>query len=207
MGNGGTEPRATGGRLTIDIQFLLSFSVPLLSSLVVADLSSVRYAANPPPASRVRIGMEMPSQMLRYVADHRLVLEQVAAAAGFAEPVAVDLDEFREPLLAKARRGPVLPLCGVLVRDWDPDFRRSDPGAPFGMRAYEVSGVRFVQVHFDPTWELRFALSHLTVVDRKDYRKLYRIALRCRRDQEPPVDPPVLAPAVRQALWENSIGY
>jgi hypothetical protein len=151
--------------------------------------------------------MDMPTQMLRYVADHRLVLEQVAAAAGFAEPVAIDLDEFREPLLAKARRGPVLPLCGVLVRDWDPDFRRGNPGAPFGMRAYEIGGVRFVLVSFDPSSQVRYFLSHLAVVDRKNYRKLYQIALRSRRDHEPPAEPPVLPPQVRQALWDNSIAY
>src|SRR2546429_2989060 len=34
---------------------------------------------------------------------------------------------------------------------------------------------------------------YFAAVDRKDYRRLYRIALRCRRDEEPPSAAPVLS--------------
>ena len=62
------------------------------------------------------------------------------------------------------------------------------------MRLYLIEGVRFVRVRFvhndhNSCWGLDFV-----AVDRKDYGKLYKIALRCRRDDEPPSQPPVLPP-------------
>src|SRR5205085_7586116 len=44
-------------------------------------------------------------------------------------------------------------------------------------------------------------------VDAKDYRALYRIAVRCRRDDEPPSPPPVLPQEQAATLWKNTIGY
>src|ERR1051326_2246658 len=90
----------------------------------------------------------MGSQLKQYAADHRYLLDVAARAAGFTEPVAVQLDEFYEPLIKTARRGELLPLDGVLVRDWDPDNRRTDPGCQIGMRLYDIDGVRFVRVRF-----------------------------------------------------------
>src|SRR5947209_8564428 len=52
----------------------------------------------------------MSSRVADYAADHRYVLEQVARAAGFADPVAFDPDEFYTPLLRAARRGPFVPI-------------------------------------------------------------------------------------------------
>src|SRR4029077_1762777 len=37
--------------------------------------------------------------------------------------------------------------------------------------------------------------------------KLYKIALRCRRDDEPPSQPPVLPPEQLDQLFKNTIGY
>jgi cell division protease FtsH len=134
----------------------------------------------------------MNSQLQQYAADHRFLLETVARQVGFASPVAVDMDEFYTPLIKAARRGPLLPIEGVLVRDWDPDNRHSAPGLQLGMRIYDIEGIRFVRVRFAHNdalncWGLDFA-----VVDGKDYRRLYKIALRCRRDNEPPCVPPIL---------------
>src|SRR5258707_3158539 len=94
-----------------------------------------------------------------------------------AEPVAVELDEFYVPLLKAARRGALLPIDGVLVRDWDPDNRRTAPGLQIGMRMYEIEGIHFARVRFLPAdnlncWGLDFA-----AVDRKDYARLYRVAV------------------------------
>src|SRR2546429_9154152 len=48
---------------------------------------------------------------------------------------------------------------------------------------------------------------YFAAVDRKDYRRLYRIALRCRRDEEPPSAAPVLSQEQAGLLWKNTIGY
>ena len=142
-----------------------------------------------------------------FVADHRFVLDAVARAAGFAAPVAVDLDEFLLPLLKKARRGPVLPLAGVLVRDWDTDSRKTHPGIQLGMRLYDIDGVRFARVCFTHDTDKNGWATYFTAVDRPDYRRFYRIALRCREDGEPPAEPPVLPPEQFDTLCRNTIGY
>jgi hypothetical protein len=149
----------------------------------------------------------MISQLQEYTADHRFLMETIARHTGFESPVAVDLDEFHGPLLKAARKGPVLPIDSVLVRDWDPDNRRLHAGLQLGMRLYDVQGIRFVKVRFAHNdtqngWGLDFV-----AVDRKDYRRLYRIALECRRDFEPPSTPPVLPAEQADLLWKNTIGY
>jgi hypothetical protein len=149
----------------------------------------------------------MKTPLKQYAADHRYLLELVGRQAGFASPVAIDLDEFAVPILKAARKGELLPIGGVLVRDWDPDNRRINPGVQLGMRIYEIEGIRFVRVQFPYNdqqngWGLMFI-----AVDRKDYRRLYKIALRCRRDLQPPSTPPVMPEDLLDLLWKNTIGY
>jgi hypothetical protein len=151
--------------------------------------------------------MNMESPLKRYAADHRYLLERVARHAGFADPVAVDLDEFYEPLLRAARKGELLPIDGVLVRDWDPDNRKLQPGVLLGMRGYEVEGIRFVRVRFPFNNQQNGWGFDFTVVDRKDYRRLYRTALRLRRVVEKPNTAPVLPADQLDLLWKNTIGY
>ena len=126
-----------------------------------------------------------------YAADHRYLLEVVARAADFKDPVAVDLDDFNMPLVKAARKGELLPVDGVLVRDWDPDNRRYYPGIRMGLRVYHIEGMRFVRVRFQAQDDFNCAGLDFIAVDRCDYRRLYKIALRCRRDFEPPSDSPV----------------
>jgi hypothetical protein len=147
------------------------------------------------------------SDLKQYTADHRYLLEQAGRAARLADPVAIELAEFYLPVIKAARRRELLPIDGVLVRDWDPDGRRTNPGVQLGMRLYEIEDVRFVRVRFihddhNSCWGMDFV-----AVDRKDYAKLYRIALRCRRDDEPPSQPPVLPEEQLDLLWKNTIGY
>jgi hypothetical protein len=142
-----------------------------------------------------------------YTALHRHLLEVVAREVGFADPVAIDLDAFRGPLLKAARRGAILPIDGVLVRDWTPGNRHYSSGMQLGMRLYEIEGIRFAHVAFDIDSNLSMYYHHFTAVDRKDYRQLYRIALKCRRDAEPPSTRPVLPPEQVELLWKNTIGY
>jgi hypothetical protein len=149
----------------------------------------------------------MNSDLKQYSADHRYLLEQAARAAGWSDPVALEMDEFYVPVIKAARRRELVPLDGVLVRDWDPDNRRTNPGMQMGMRLYEIEGVRFARVRFAHSdtrscWGMDFV-----AVDRKDYAKLYKIALRCRRDEEPPAQPPVLPEEQLDQLWKNTIGY
>jgi hypothetical protein len=149
----------------------------------------------------------MKTPLKQYAADHRYLLEVVGRQAGFASPVAIDLDEFAVPILKAARKGELLPIGGVLVRDWDPDNRRVNPGVQLGMRLYEIEGIRFVRVQFPYNdqqngWGLMFI-----AVDRKDYRSLYKIALRCRRDLQPPSTPPVMPDELLDLLWKNTISY
>jgi adenylate kinase family enzyme len=149
----------------------------------------------------------MSSQLKRYTAEHRYLLWAAARLAGFADPVAVDLDDFAVPLLRAARKGPLLPIDGVLVRSWDPDNRRLEPGIKLGMRLYTVEGVRFVRVRFAYHDRRHWGGLDFVAVDGKDYARLYKVALRCRRDQEPPSAPPVLPEEQAEQLWRNTIGY
>ena len=142
-----------------------------------------------------------------YTADHRYLLSEASRAAGLADPVAIDLDEFADPLLKKARRGPLVPIDGVLVRDWDPDNRRTYVGAWLGLRLYDIEGVRFARVAGNYHNERHSSGLAFYAVDRRDYLRLYRIAVRCRRDAEPPSLPPVLPEEQLEQLWRNTVGY
>jgi hypothetical protein len=143
----------------------------------------------------------------RYAADHRYLLDEAARQGGFAKPVAIDLDEFYTPLVKSARRGALLPIDGVLVRDWDPDNRHTSPGCQIGMRLYEIEGIRFIRVRFLHNDRLNGWGLDFVAVDQKDYRGLYKIALRCRLQNEPPCTPPVLPKEQLDLLWKNTIGY
>jgi cell division protease FtsH len=142
-----------------------------------------------------------------YTADHRYLLETVGRQAGFAAPVAVLLNQLAEPLLRAARRGELRPVDGVLVRDWDPDADPDHTGVYFGMRFYQIEGVRFVSVRAWHDEQQLCGAMQFYVVDRKDYLRLYRIALRCRRDSEPPAAAPVLPDEQLDVLWKNTVGY
>jgi cell division protease FtsH len=149
----------------------------------------------------------MESPLQEYAADHRYLMNAVARQVGFADPVALDLDDFHTPLLKAARRGDLLPLDGVLIRDWDPDNRKIYPGIRLGLRVYTIDGVRFVRVCFSHHDNVNGAGLDFFAVDRSDYRRLYRIALRCRRDLNKPSQPPVLPAEQAELLWQNTIGY
>src|SRR5260370_13584550 len=149
----------------------------------------------------------MTSDIQNYAADHRFLLDAVVQQGGLSNPVPISLDEFYTPLLKTAKRGELLPIAGVVVRNWDPDNRRTNPGVQIGMRLYEIEGIRFVRVRFHHNhrkngWGLDFI-----AVDEKDYRRFYKIALRCRRDEEPPSLPPILPDEQLDQLWKNTIGY
>jgi cell division protease FtsH len=147
------------------------------------------------------------STLDHYTADHRFLLEAVVRKTGFTDPIVVNLDEFYVPVLRAARKGELVPIDGVLVRDWDPDNRRINPGLQLGMRLYELDGVRFVRVRFPYHDRRHWGGLDFVTVDRKDYQRLYKAALRCRRDGEAAVQAPVLPAEQAELLWNNTIGY
>ena len=149
----------------------------------------------------------MSNPLRDYTADHRYLLQAAARAAGLTDPVAVHLDEFYAPLLKKARKGALLPIDGVLVRDWAPEGRRYHPGVQLGVRVYDIDGVRFVRCRMPHETGRHWSGLDFFAVGRTQYLKLYRIALRCRRDDEPPCTPPVLPQEQLDLLWKNTIGY
>jgi cell division protease FtsH len=142
-----------------------------------------------------------------YATDHRFLLDAVVRQAGLSNPIPIDLDEFYTPLLKAAKRGDLLPIAGVFVRDWDPDNRRTNPGVLIGMRLYEIEGIRFVRVRFHHSHRKNGNGLDFMAVGDKDYRRLYKVALRCRRDDEPPSVPPVLPDEQLDQFWKNTIGY
>jgi hypothetical protein len=149
----------------------------------------------------------MDTPLKDFAADHRFLIHAAAQAAGFTDPVAVSLDEFKVPLFEQARRQGPLPIDGVLVRDWDPDNRRNNSGVHFGLRIYRIDGVAFVDVQFPHDDQLNRRALDFIVVDRKNYGRLYKSALRCRMTEQPPCSPPVLPPEQLSQLWKNTIGY
>src|SRR5262245_12297516 len=120
-------------------------------------------------SDRSGVPPDMNSDLQRFAADHRFLLGVVSREVGLEAPVAINMDEFYVPLIKAARRGPLLPIEGVLVRDWCPDNRRTNPGLQVGMRVYEIEGIRFARVRFSHSdWANCWALDFVAV-DQKDY--------------------------------------
>src|SRR5439155_21799727 len=113
------------------------------------------------------------SALKNYTADHRYLLEVVGRQAGFAAPVAITLNQLEVPLLKAAGRGEILPIDGVLVRDWVPDADPGETGIQFGMRLYEIRGIRFASVQAVHHQHRHYWGLNFFAVDRRDYRRLY----------------------------------
>src|SRR5262245_199619 len=139
-------------------------------------------------------------------ADHRELL-RACADAGIVDPVAVDLDDFQNVVLGNAVRGPRVPVQGVLVRDWDRTWTRYRPGIQFGLRLYTLDGSRLAWCigHHDEMQDR--SLSTFFVVARNDYLPLFRKAVRLRRVNAPPSQPPVLPDSILSTLYRNTLGY
>jgi hypothetical protein len=149
----------------------------------------------------------MLSSLQNYTAAHRYILESVAHAAGIEEPVAFSAGSYHWPLLKAAKKGPALPIDGVLVPDWEISQRGAYPGLRLGARLYDLAGVRFAAVLFCFDQNLEDSAVNFLAVSRRNYRRLYRLALRALRVDEPPGAGPVLPDALRDNLWTNTVGY
>jgi cell division protease FtsH len=142
-----------------------------------------------------------------YVADHPRLVAAAAHAAGIADPLPFAPGTYAYYLLRAAVRGPLVPLDGVLLRDWLTGGRHYWPGAKFGVRVYTAEGIRFARavahVHGDYPEEVY----DLYVVERSDYVKLFRVAKRASRQRGAGETPPVMAPEQLEVLRQNTIGY
>ena len=155
------------------------------------------------------VSLSIMTPLQRFVADHTFILDAVAKAAGLTDPVAVDLDEFFSPLLGQAKRGPVVPLAGVLIRDWDPDGRRYSPGLRFGARLYEIEGMKFARASAGVSDNLYASGYDFFAVARADYPRFYKLAVKFRRagNGKPVVRPPILAEELIATLRRNTVEF
>src|SRR5947209_1707851 len=149
----------------------------------------------------------MPLPLAQVTADHRQLVEAAARAAGIADPVAVDLDDYQYVILQNAVRGPFVPLDGVMIRAWDRSWVRHFPGTRFGLRQYRLGDIRLVRCVAEYDDDLSRSLYHFFVVARADYLPLFRKAVRLQRAAAPAGPPPVLPEAILNTLHRNTIGY
>jgi cell division protease FtsH len=139
--------------------------------------------------------------------DHRELIAAAAQAAGIADPVAVELDEFQYPILRHARRGPFIPVQGALVRTWDRSHPRFWPGITFGARLYTLDDIRLARCVAAHDQNEAQSLLSFFVVDRPDYLPLFRKALRLRRVSAQPTPPPVLPDGLLDTLERHTLRY
>ncbi|HVK17829.1 MAG TPA: ATP-binding protein [Fimbriiglobus sp.] len=149
----------------------------------------------------------MSTPLSEFTADHKTVVAAAAAAAGIADPVVFDPDDFADPLLENSVRGPLVPVDGVLIRDWDRNWRAAWPGVNYGVRVYRADGITFARGYCGLAPELTTTGFHVFVVDRRDYARLYRFAVRCKRASATGATPPVMPTGQRDVLWQNTIGF
>jgi hypothetical protein len=149
----------------------------------------------------------MSSPLADYAADHNALVAAAADAAGIADPVAFNPDEFTYPLLKSSVRGRFVPVGGAFVRNWDRSWPQYWPGTHFGVRLYTADGITFARVLCAFSQALAPHGFTVFIVDRKDYRRLSRFALRCKRTREAGGPAPVMPPAQRDTLWQNTVGF
>jgi len=142
-----------------------------------------------------------------FAADHRVLLQEAAAVAGLVDPIAFDPDEFAEPLLTNSVRGPVLPMGGVLVRDWYRRWPKTWPGVEHGARLYTADGLRFVHVVAKVDENISADGYNFYAVSRRDYASLYRLARKHQKAARPPGPPPVLSDDIFATLKQNTLDF
>lgn len=142
-----------------------------------------------------------------YSADHRALLAAATQATGLRDLVSFDPGDFRYAMLNRSVRGPVQPLQGVLIRDWDRSMRSIFPGFYFGVRTYSIQGIRYLRVCASSSDSVPSSGYDFFAVSRSDYRALFRIAKWCSAQANPPGLPPVLDPETVASLLRNTVEY
>src|SRR5206468_1411289 len=120
-------------------------------------------------------------------------VEAAGRAAGLTDPVAFDTSYYSYYLLRKAVRGPLVPLDGALVREWQTGMRSHSAGTHFGVRLYTVAGIPFAHVVAMLDGNSTANSYDFYVASRKDYTRLFRVALQAMREREVAGLPPVMS--------------
>jgi hypothetical protein len=141
-----------------------------------------------------------------YAADHCRLVEVAASAAGLTDPVVFAPGGYASFLLQSSIPGQLVPLDGVLLRDWM-RHRHYWPGTKFGVRLYSTEGIRFARCVANIDEQLAAEAYDFYVVSRADYVRLFRIALIASRKRTAGETPPVMAAEQLETLRQNSIGY
>jgi hypothetical protein len=149
----------------------------------------------------------MNTTLSEFTADHKTVVAAAAAAAGITDPVVFDPDDFADPLLENSVRGPLVPVDGVLIRDWDRSWRATWPGVNHGVRVYRADGIAYARAYCGLAPDLTPFGFNVFVVERRDYARLFRFAVRCKRAATAGATPPVMPAGQRDVLWQNTVGF
>ena len=145
--------------------------------------------------------------LTQYTADHRALVAAAAEAAGLADPVAFDAGYYQYYLLRKAVRGPLVPLDGALLREWQTGGRLHSPGTSFGIRRYTAWGIPLARVVAGTDQHAAEHTYDFYVAARADYVRLFRLTLRAMRERDKPTVPPVMPADQLEALRRNTLGY
>jgi hypothetical protein len=146
-------------------------------------------------------------RLQEYTADQKHLVEAAGRAAGLVDPVAFDAGHYLYYLLRKSVRGPLLPLDGAVVREWETGGRLHSAGTRFGLRLYTASGVAFAHVVAALDCNQASGTFEFLVTSRRDYTRLFRLALRAMREREVAGQPPVMADDQLAVLERNTLGY
>ena len=142
-----------------------------------------------------------------YTADHRNLVEAAAKATGIADPVAFVPSRYAYYLLKSSVRGALIPLDGVLLRDWTTGGRHFYPGMQFGIRLYSADNIPFARCVAGLDGDYKDEAYDFYVVDRSNYIELFRIAVRASREKTAGDQPPVMHPDQLETLRQNTIAY
>lgn len=142
-----------------------------------------------------------------YTTDHRNLLAAAARVSGLSDLVSFVPDDFQSPLLTRSVRGAVLPLDGVIIRDWDRDNRATWSGLFFGARPYHIDGITYLHVVAQSDDNRPFRGYDFFAVPRSQYRRLYRIAKQCLADSNPVGLPPVVNGQILASLIRNTVDF
>lgn len=139
--------------------------------------------------------------------DHNFLVQAAAEAVGMQNPIAFEPSGFQYPLLDNSIRGALVPISGVLIRDWGRHWPKFYPGIHFGARHYTTKGIRFIRITAQSHGDLPHSTYDFFVVDQADYAQLFRLANEYQRTSKPAGLPPVLTPEIFATLRQNTLDF
>jgi cell division protease FtsH len=141
-----------------------------------------------------------------YTADHKFLVQAAAEAAGLTDPVAFNAGGYVYALVGNAKRGPLVPLDGALVRQWTTRAKYY-PNTTFGVRVYTLEGIPFARCVAYIQHDYDQNAYDIFVVSKADYLRLFRHVVRQSRQKVDGGLPPVLPDEQLEVLQQNTLGY